>query len=71
MSKNDDLKNLQKAAERVLGQPVEDFFFTQRPSVRTSNSDAYVQEREPVIDGVDNDGNGYIDDVRPLCPAAL
>jgi hypothetical protein len=52
MSKNDDLKNLQKAAERVLGQSVEDFFFTQRPSVRTSDFDAYVQEREPVIDGV-------------------
>jgi hypothetical protein len=47
-----DIKELEKSAERVLGQPVEDFFFIQRLSVRTSDTDAYVQEREPVIDGV-------------------
>lgn len=46
------IKELQKVAERVLGQPVDDFFFKQRPSVFTLEGDANIPEREPVIDGV-------------------
>jgi hypothetical protein len=52
MSKKDEVKQLKELTERFLGQPADNLFFKQRTSVRTSNTEAYIQELEPVIDGV-------------------
>ena len=50
---NDDApKELQGLAERVAGGPIQVFSFSTRLSVRTADTPAFVQERIPVIDGV-------------------
>lgn len=52
MPDNDAIKELRMVAERVLGRPVDDLIFKQRPSFFTTHQNASIQEVQPVIDGV-------------------